>query len=201
MLCELPEINVIDICINCSDDVPIVGFLARLEVSLPIFQEADVAVGHPTDQTLASVGAPSPESVAVGCSPIASMEVHVGSPLLWNDDIAVVSANPSVEPAQDDLVTLEISDVDTTIVTLTEIVAVEDATTGQTPKGAILVTKPSADVGIPMGITLQLGALESSALLPTALVASASVTSSERVSPALTLPLPTFLANLHVVVL
>jgi hypothetical protein len=46
-----------------------------------------------------------------------------------------------------------------------------------------------------MGITLQLGDLESSALVPAALVASTSIYASERVSPASTLPLPTFPVN------
>lgn len=91
--------------------------------------------------------------------------------------------------------------MDVAIIVPTETFAVENATPGKTPEGAILIAEPSVDVGILLGVTLQLGALESLAPVPTAFMASISVTASEGASPATALPLPIFLANLQVVVL
>lgn len=54
----------------------------------------------------------------------------------------------------------------------------------------------STDVGIPMGVTLHLGDLESSALIPASLVSPTNAIASGRVLPVLALALPTFLANL-----
>jgi hypothetical protein len=36
LLLELPEIRVVDVRIECPDDVPSVGLLVRPEVSLPV---------------------------------------------------------------------------------------------------------------------------------------------------------------------
>lgn len=44
--------------------------------------------------------------------------------------------------------------MDVAIIVPTETFAVENATPGKTPEGAILVAEPSIDVGILMGVTL-----------------------------------------------
>lgn len=75
LLYELPEVHVVDICVDRLDEVPDVSLLVEPEVSLPIFQEVDVVVHHPVDPAPAPEGATTLEGVVVGCSPAASMEV------------------------------------------------------------------------------------------------------------------------------
>lgn len=198
---DLPEIRVMDVCISRSEEPSAVGLLVRPEIGPIISHEAFAVVDRPSDLTPAPEGASAPEGVAVGCSPAASMEVQVGSPLPRDDDTIAAGADPPVEPARGAPITLEVSDVDATVVTPTETIAVEGAIPCNTPGSAIPVTEPSVDEGVPMAVALQLGVLESSALVPATLVASASVTVSERASSALALPLPLFLVNLQVAVL
>lgn len=44
LLCELPEVCVVDVCIECSDEVLVVNLLPRPEVCLAISNEVNVAV-------------------------------------------------------------------------------------------------------------------------------------------------------------
>lgn len=133
-------------------------------------------------------GALAPEGVAVGCSPNASTEVHVGSSLHQDEDTTMMDAMPRVESALDDL----------DVAVPTETTTMVDVTPSRIPDDVVDAAVPSVDSDIPVGVALWLGDLDSSALVPATLVASTSVATSERISPMPVLPLPTFLANLHV---
>ena len=106
------------------DEVPAIDFLLDPEVSLPIFHEVNVAVDCLVDSCLAPEGASNPESVVVACSPTASMEVQVVSPLFHDDDAMRVLAEPPAGLVQDDPVTLEISEVDAVTAVSIEVVVV-----------------------------------------------------------------------------
>jgi hypothetical protein len=67
LLLELHEIKVIDVRVECSDEVSSAGLLAGPEVSLPVCYGA-----------LAPEGAPAPEGPSVGSLSTGSMDVHVG---------------------------------------------------------------------------------------------------------------------------
>lgn len=69
LLCELPKIRIVDVCVRHSDEVPTVGLFPRPGVSLLISHEVNVTVDCPTIPSLA------PKGVKVGCSLVASMEV------------------------------------------------------------------------------------------------------------------------------
>lgn len=72
---ELPEINAVEVDFAPLDEVPSIGLLVGPEVSLPISQEVAALVSRPIDLAPVLEGAPAPEGVAVGFSPVASMEV------------------------------------------------------------------------------------------------------------------------------
>lgn len=97
LLCELPEINVVNVDVVRSNEAPSIGLLAGPEVSLPIPQEVDALVDRPIDPApalegaLAPKGAIAPEGVAVGSSPTILVEVQVGSPLPRVDDVRATS--------------------------------------------------------------------------------------------------------------
>jgi hypothetical protein len=69
LLYELLEVHVVDVYVDRLDEVPNVGLLAELEVSLPIFQEVDVVVHHPIDPTPAPEGATTPQGCGGGVFP------------------------------------------------------------------------------------------------------------------------------------
>jgi hypothetical protein len=106
-----------------------------------------------------------------------------------------------VGSVQDDPVTLEISDVDVASAISTKAVVVEDVILIISQVDATLVAEPATDVGIPMGVALQLGTLELSSLVLAVLMASGSVTASKGIPSLSVLPLLGFLGNLQVVVL
>jgi hypothetical protein len=110
-----------------------------------------------------------------------------------------VLVESSVGPVQDDPVTLENSDVDVAATVSTKAVVVEDAVLSISQVDATLVAEPTADVGIPIGVALELGTLESSALVCAVLMASGSVSASKGIPCSSVLPLLGFLGNLHVV--
>lgn len=127
LLCKLPEIRVY---VRHSDQIPMVGFLPGPDVSLPASHGVNVTVDCPTDPSLALECASAPEGAEVGCSPAASMEVLVGSPLLHDDDTTGALAELLASPMQD------------------EAVEVEDAVLSKSHTDATLVGEPAADVEI-----------------------------------------------------
>lgn len=96
LLLELPEIGGVDICVECPDGAPSASPLARQEVTPPVCR------GSP-----AHVCVPAPEGPRTGSLSAASMDVHVGSPVLRSDDAAVTSSNLLVGSASP--ATLEVS--------------------------------------------------------------------------------------------
>lgn len=77
----------------------------------------------------------------------------------------------SVKLEQEGSVTLEVSGANAGTLMPPEMVAAEDAILEQAPEDAVVT---SAGVETPMGVALQLGNLESSALVPTSLVGPAN---------------------------
>jgi hypothetical protein len=82
LLLELPEIRVIDVRVESPDGAPSTGPLAGQEVTLPVCH------GFPAPE-----GVPAPEGPRTGSLSAASMDVHVGSLMLWPNDAAVTSSD------------------------------------------------------------------------------------------------------------
>jgi hypothetical protein len=89
---EFHEIRVVNVRVECSDEVSSAGLLARPEVS------------HGSS---ALEGALAPEGVSVGSPSTASMDVHVGSPMPRTDDVLITSSVVPIGPASP--ATLEVS--------------------------------------------------------------------------------------------
>ena len=81
LLLELSEIRVVDVRVECLDDVPSAGLLARPEISPPVCQ-----------------GSSAPEGPAVGSPSTGSIDVQVGSSMPQTDDIAVTSSDMLIDP-------------------------------------------------------------------------------------------------------
>lgn len=95
LLLELPEIEVVDVRVECLDDVPSASLLVGPELSLPICH------GSPSPED-----APVPEDPSVGSLSTASMDVHVGSSMPRTDDVTSTSSDLRVGLASS--VTLEV---------------------------------------------------------------------------------------------
>jgi hypothetical protein len=76
--------------VECPDELSSAGLLAELEVSLPICH-----------------GSSAPEGATVSSPSTTSMDVHVGSPMPWTDDVVVISSVVPIGPASP--ATLEVS--------------------------------------------------------------------------------------------
>jgi hypothetical protein len=74
LLLELPKIKVVDVHVECPDDVPSTSLLAGQEVTL-----------------LDCHGSLAPEDAVIYSLSTASMDVHVGSPMPRSDDVVVTS--------------------------------------------------------------------------------------------------------------
>lgn len=94
---ELPEIRVVDVRIECSDEVSSPSLLVGLEVSLPVYHGTSDLECPPAVLMDTLVGSPS----------AVSMDAHVGLLMPRIDDVVVTSSVVPIEPANP--TTLEIS--------------------------------------------------------------------------------------------
>jgi hypothetical protein len=119
--CELLEIIAINVDIVRSDEVCSTGLFVGPEASLPVPQGVTALVSHTAYPVLILEGTASPEGAlalkgaiapmvaAVGSSPVASMEVQVGSPMPQIDDVVAMSSILAIGYDPDGPTTLEVS--------------------------------------------------------------------------------------------
>lgn len=102
LLLELPKIEVVDVRVECLDDVPSASLLVGPELSVPICHGSPAPEDAPVPED-PSVGSPAPEDAPVST---ASMDVHVGSSMPRTDDVTATSSDLRVGLAGS--VTLEV---------------------------------------------------------------------------------------------
>jgi|UPI0002208CA7 hypothetical protein len=182
--------RVIDVRIDCPDEVSSASLLVGLEVSLSVCHGASGSEGPPAPEdalapegTLGPEGAPAPQGSSFGFLSIVSMDIHVGSSMPWTGDVVVTNSIVPIGPPNP--TTLEVS-----------------GSGAKIPMSVYGIEFPMgvSGVEIPMGVMLSLGDPDPSTLVPAETVASTNVIASGSASAIPALGFPFFLSNLQVLV-